>query len=145
MHDLVLDLEIRYLANRDRNLLFALVTDSPDSDRDVDDRDALVDVCRELIEALNRRYGQDGRTPFYLFHRHRVFNPSEGRWMGWERKRGKIHDLNQLLRGGFDSFPVKVGDTSILPQGSVRNHSRFRHAIAARFSRAGWSEPLRTR
>jgi cyclic beta-1,2-glucan synthetase len=114
VHDLVLDLEIRFLANRDRNLLFALLTDSPDSDSDVDERDALVDVCRELIEGLNSRYGQDGRAPFYLFHRHRTYNPSEGRWMGWERKRGKLHDLNQLLRGGFDSFPVKVGDLSVL-------------------------------
>ncbi len=111
IRDLVLDLEIRFLANRDPNLHFALLTDSPDSDCPVDDRDTLVDVCRKLIEGLNRRYAG---SPFFLFHRHRIYNDSEGRWMGWERKRGKLLDLNRLIRGGFDAFPVKVGDLSVL-------------------------------
>ena len=115
VRQLVVDLEIRYLANRDENLYFALVTDGPDSDNEEDERDRLVDVCVGLIEGLNHRYGSDGRTPFYLFHRRRIYNPSEGRWMGWERKRGKLLDLNQLMRGGFDSFPVKVGNISVLP------------------------------
>lgn len=107
---LVSDLEIRYLANRDPNLSFALITDWPDADRASDEsRDPLVHVCIGLIEDLNRRYGDEEKTPFYLLHRHRVFNPLEGRWMGWERKRGKIIDLNQVLRGGYDSFPIKVG------------------------------------
>jgi cyclic beta-1,2-glucan synthetase len=116
IRDLAMDLEIRYLANRDPNLYFALLTDSPDSDRAVDERDELIEVCEGLIEELNERYGVEGRTPFYMFHRHRVFNESEDRWMGWERKRGKLLDLNQLLRGGFDSFPIKVGDTTVLPK-----------------------------
>ncbi|MBC7924507.1 MAG: hypothetical protein H7039_02525 [Bryobacteraceae bacterium] len=116
VRDLLLDLEIRYLANTDDQLAFALVTDSPDSDHAFDDRDRLVAVCQAQIEELNARYGSHGRTPFYMFHRHRVFNASEGRWMGWERKRGKLLDLNQLLRGGFDSFPVKVGNLEILPR-----------------------------
>jgi cyclic beta-1,2-glucan synthetase len=113
VRDLALDLEIRYLANRDPNIYFALVTDSPDSDRPFDERDELVAVCRELIETLNRRYPD---SPFFMFHRHRVYNDSEGRWMGWERKRGKLLDLNQLLRGGFDAFPVKIGRLEVLPQ-----------------------------
>jgi hypothetical protein len=116
VRQLVIDLEIRYLANRDDNLYFALVTDGPDSDRAEDERDRLVDVCTGLIKGLNARHGAGGRTPFYLFHRHRVYNPSEGRWMGWERKRGKLLDLNQLMRGGVDSFPVKVGNLSVLPR-----------------------------
>ncbi len=115
VHELTLDLEIRYLANRDPNLCFALVTDSPDSDKPFDERDRLVDVCSELIDGLNKRYGTGERTPFYMFHRHRIYNPSEGRWMGWERKRGKLLDLNQYLRGGFDSFPVKIGNLNVLP------------------------------
>jgi hypothetical protein len=116
VRDLVLDLEIRFLANRDHNLLFALVTDTPDSDRPMDERDKLAGLAKELIEGLNRRYRTGGRAPFYLFHRHRTFNPSEGRWMGWERKRGKLLDLNRLLRGGFDAFPEKTGDLSLLPK-----------------------------
>jgi cyclic beta-1,2-glucan synthetase len=116
VHDLVLDLEIRFLANRDRNLYFALLTDPPDSDRQQDDRDALVELCTRLIEGLNSRYRSEGRSCFFLFHRHRTYNEAEGRWMGWERKRGKLLDLNQLLRGTFDAFPVKVGDLSVLPE-----------------------------
>jgi cyclic beta-1,2-glucan synthetase len=116
VRQLVMDLEIRYLANRSNNLYFALVSDWPDSDKEQDERDRVVEVCAGMIESLNKRYGRQGKTPFYLFHRHRVYNPSEGRWMGWERKRGKLLDLNVLMRGGFDSFPVKVGDLSVLPR-----------------------------
>ena len=115
VHDLVLDLEIRYLANRGRNLYFALLTDFPDSDRQEDQRDTLVGLCARLIEGLNVRYRSEGHAPFLLLHRHRRYNHAEGHWMGWERKRGKLLDLNQLLRGGFDAFPVKVGDLSVLP------------------------------
>ena len=108
VRDLVLDLEIRFLANRDPNLYFALLTDSPDSDRPVDERDALVAVCRELIEGLNRRYPR--ASPFFLFHRHRVYNDPKSRWMGWERKRGKLLDLNRLHARRLRRFPVKVGN-----------------------------------
>ncbi len=109
VRNLVLDLEIRFLANRDPNLYFALLTDSPDADRPCEEDHALVDLCRQLIEGLNRRYRSRTGTPFLLFHRHRVYNDSEGRWMGWERKRGKLLDLNRCLRGAADSFPVKAG------------------------------------
>jgi cyclic beta-1,2-glucan synthetase len=113
VRDLALDLEIRFLANRDPNIYFALVTDSPDSDTAVDERDALVGVCSELVQGLNRRYPG---SPFFHFHRHRVYNDAEGRFMGWERKRGKLLDLNQLMRGGFDAFPVKIGRLAVLPR-----------------------------
>ena len=121
VHDLVLDLEIRFLANRDPNLYFALLTDTPDSDQAVDQLDALVEVGRRLMEGLNRRYESEGRSPFFLLHRHRAYNESEGCWMGWERKRGKLLSLNRFLRGGDDAFPVKVGDVSVL--------SRVRYVI----------------
>ncbi len=111
---LALDLEIRFLANHDPNLSFALVTDCPDADRPEDERDKLAELCCELIDGLNRTYGNGDATPFYLFHRHRIYNASEGRWMGWERKRGKLLDLNQLLRGRYDSFPVKAGNLRAL-------------------------------
>ncbi|MGA7412935.1 MAG: glucoamylase family protein, partial [Bryobacteraceae bacterium] len=116
VRDLVLDLEIRFLANRDPNLYFALVTDWPDSDRPVEQGDPALDLCRQLIEGLNKRYRLDGRSPFFLLHRHRIYNESEGRWMGWERKRGKLLDLNQFLRGEYDAFPVRIGDDSVLPR-----------------------------
>ena len=115
VHDLALDLEIRFLSNRDRNLYFALLTDSPDSDRPEDQHDALVELASRLIEGLNVRYRSEACAPFFLFHRHRKYNQAEGRWMGWERKRGKLLDLNQLLRGTYDAVPVKVGDLPVLP------------------------------
>jgi|SRR5579871_368566 len=114
VHDLVLDLEIRFLANRDRNLHFALLTDPPDSDRLQNQDDELIALSARLIEGLNQRYRAEGRSPFFLFHRHHTYNESEGCWMGWERKRGKLLDFNKLLRGAYDAFPVKVGDMSVL-------------------------------
>jgi cyclic beta-1,2-glucan synthetase len=113
VRDLVLDLEIRFLANRGAQLYFALLTDCPDADRPIDERDRLVEVAAALIKGLNRRYPE---SPFFLLHRDRVYNEKEGRWMGWERKRGKLLDFNRLLRGGYDSFPVKVGNVAVLPR-----------------------------
>src|SRR6516165_4314168 len=62
------------------------------------------------------KYREQGKGSFLLLHRHRVYNPREKVWMGWERKRGKLLDLNKLLRQEYDKFPVKVGDLSILSQ-----------------------------
>ena len=93
-----------------------MLTDSPDAAQQFDERDDLVAVCAHLIEDLNRRYARGGHRPFLLFHRHRVYSESERTWMGWERKRGKLLDLNNLLHKRFDSFPVKVGDLGALPR-----------------------------
>jgi cyclic beta-1,2-glucan synthetase len=114
IRDLVRTLEIRYVGNRDPNLFFALLTDPPDSRDRFDDKDHHVSLCSGLIQALNQKYYDSGVRPFYHFHRHRVFNEVENTWMGWERKRGKLLDLNELLRGETDKFPVKIGDLSIL-------------------------------
>jgi cyclic beta-1,2-glucan synthetase len=116
VRQLVRDLEIRYLGNRDANLHFALLTDSPDSPKASNCQDELAVLASSLVEKLNEKYRNQPGGQFFHFHRHRIFNPSEGAWMGWERKRGKLLDFNNLLRGGFDSFPVKVGDLSILPK-----------------------------
>jgi cyclic beta-1,2-glucan synthetase len=110
----VRDLEIRYLANRDANLHFGLLTDPPDSAQQFDDKDKLADQCSRLIDVLNAKYKADGKGSFFLLHRHRAYNPSEGIWMGWERKRGKLLDFNKLLLGSTDNFPVKAGDLPIL-------------------------------
>lgn len=112
---LVADLEIRYLANHDSNLHFALVSDSPDSPEPASEKDKLVDLCAAKIDALNQKYGPEGKGSFFLFHRKRVFVESEGAWMGLERKRGKILDFNHLLSGQSDSFPVKLGNLALLP------------------------------
>jgi cyclic beta-1,2-glucan synthetase len=112
---LAADLEVRYLANRDANLSFALLTDFPDATEATEEDAELIKTCTEAIQALNERYRTNGRQPFYLFHRRREWNPKQGAWMGWERKRGKLIALNNLLRGEEDPFDVKLGDLARLP------------------------------
>jgi len=112
---LVEELEVRYLGNHDPNIHFALLTDLPDSRELAREDNPLIDLCAKLIGDLNEKYGADQSGTFFMFHRHRVYNPRERVWMGWERKRGKLMDLNRLLRGQYDSFPVKVGDLTLLP------------------------------
>jgi cyclic beta-1,2-glucan synthetase len=113
---LVEDLEVRFLGNHDPNIYFALLTDLPDSSEPSSEEDPLIDYCGQLIRELNEKYAGQAEGSFLLFHRHRVYNPRERVWMGWERKRGKLMDLNKLLRNEHDSFPVKVGDLSLLPR-----------------------------
>ena len=114
VRNLIEDLEVRYLGNHDRNIHFALVSDLPDSDVPAPEENALVALCSKLIVELNERYAAKDEGSFFHLHRHRVYNPRERGWMGWERKRGKLLDLNQFLRGHFDSFPVKIGDLPVL-------------------------------
>jgi cyclic beta-1,2-glucan synthetase len=111
----VRDLEIRYLANRQANLYFGLLTDPPDAMVAFDDKDKLAGVCSQMIEKLNAKYASDGHGSFFLFHRDRSYNAFDKVWMGWERKRGKLLDLNNLLLGRSDNFSVKTGDLSVLP------------------------------
>jgi len=113
---LVNELEVRFLANRDPNLHYALLTDLPDSISKPRENDssALVELASRLIEELNAKYRSERHGAFILLHRQRQFNIREGVWMGWERKRGKLLDLNKLLMGEFDAFPVKAGGVDAL-------------------------------
>ena len=111
VRELVEELEVRFLANQDPNIHFALLTDLPDSVTrpQTNDTDPLVEIAVGMINELNERYAGRGAGSFFLLHRHRIFNARQGVWMGWERKRGKLLDLNKLLEGAYDSFPVKIG------------------------------------
>src|ERR1700719_1643204 len=115
VRELVENLEVRFLGNHDPNVHFALVNDLPDSREPAREDNPLITLCSDLIRELNEKYAGQNNGSFFLFHRHRIYNPREKSWMGWERKRGKLLDLNKLLRAQYDSFPVKVGDLSILP------------------------------
>ncbi len=112
---LIEDLEVRFLANRDPNLLFALLTDFPDAPAETMPEDmALVALAKKSIEGLNQQYGRPSNDTFFLFHRPRVWNAVDKVWMGYERKRGKLTALNHLLRGkSKNNFAVVVGDESI--------------------------------
>jgi cyclic beta-1,2-glucan synthetase len=118
VQDLANDLEVRFLANRDPNLHFALLTDLPDAVSEPREKDShpLVELAVRLIDALNAKYASQKYGKFLLLHRHRVFNRRQGVWMGWERKRGKLLDLNKLLAGEFDAFPIKAGKIDVLRQ-----------------------------
>ena len=107
IEELVERLEVHYLANSTGELYFALLTDWTDAAAETAPGDeALLAVARDGIARLNRLYGEDR---FLLLHRARRWNPREGRWMGWERKRGKLHELNRLLRGATDTSFLTVG------------------------------------
>jgi cellobiose phosphorylase len=115
--DLVEGLEVRFLANRDEHLHFGLLTDLADApEATLPQDEPLLRFARERIEALNEKYGNQKAGSFFLFHRPRTWNPRERLWMGYERKRGKLAELNSLLRGGsVDRFALVVGRTSVLP------------------------------
>ena len=115
---LVERLEVHALGNMDPHIHFALLTDFPDAPCEhLAGEDEVLGAAIAAIEALNARYAPGAADRFYLFHRARRWNGSEGVWMGWERKRGKIEEFNRLLRGATDtSFTVRVGDPEILPR-----------------------------
>ncbi len=104
-------LEIHHLASPEGDLHFALVSDWTDSASEHAENDAaLVAAAAEGVARLNLRYGPaPGGARFLLLHRRRLWNEGESRWIGWERKRGKLHELNRLLRGATDTTFIDVG------------------------------------
>ncbi|HSJ28397.1 MAG TPA: glucoamylase family protein [Acidimicrobiia bacterium] len=122
--ELVERLEVHYLADPVGEFHFALLTDCRDADApELPDDADLLRIARLGIDELNAKHGPapGGTDRFLLLHRRRIFNPGEGRYMGWERKRGKLHELNRLLRGATD--------TSFMP-GHARIPDRVRYVIA---------------
>ena len=103
-------LEVHYLASPEGDLHFALLSDWVDSVTEhAEGDDALLAAAAAGITRLNHRHGEGSGGPrFLLLHRRRVWNEGEGRWLGWERKRGKLHELNQLLRGGADTTFMNI-------------------------------------
>ena len=111
-------LEVHHLSGAGGDLSFALLSDGVDADREVVEGDEhLLAVADLAIERLNQRYGPGPGGPRFLFlHRRRVFNAGQNAWMGWERKRGKLHELNRLLRGATDTtFMSIAGRTPQVP------------------------------
>jgi cyclic beta-1,2-glucan synthetase len=111
-------LEVRFLGNRDDNLHFALLTDFRDAAREaIPEDEPLLSLAKSRIEELNEKYAQGKGNTFFLLHRPRRWNAKERVWMGYERKRGKLAELNSLLRtpgNKTDRFSLVVGQTEIL-------------------------------
>ncbi len=121
LENLVEALEVRFLANRGPNIHFALLTDFFDaSHQTLPDDAAVLQLAQQRIAELNNQYADAaGEDCFFLLHRPRLWNERERTWMGRERKRGKLGDLNALLRKGDNSaFALIEGDVRVL--GNVR-------------------------
>ncbi len=115
VEELLQGLEVRYLANVDDHLHYALLTDFLDAPQEVMPADEeLLRLAVTGVEQLNHKYEGERTDIFFLFHRARSLNSHDAVWMGYERKRGKLADLNAFLRGAEGRFSQIVGDTAIL-------------------------------
>ncbi len=133
--EMVEALEVRFLANRDAHLHYGLLTDFHDAATEhLAADDALLAAVATKIAALNERYRPPGKTlghnnsgdMFFLFHRPRRWNGRERVWMGHERKRGKLADLNALLRGRAQAGP---GEVFSHIEGDTRGLTNVRYVI----------------
>lgn len=106
-------LEVNFLGNKDAGLVHAILADFADADQPEGPADrALVEQARHCLEKISQRHGE-GR--FLFLCRRRLYNPGEQRWMGWERKRGKLEEFNQLLGGSEDtSYDLILGQAEVL-------------------------------
>ena len=121
--ELIERIEVHYLANAEGDVFFALLSDWVDAPAETMPTDAeLLAVARDGIARLNRRHGEaaGGGSRFLLLHRRRRWNAGEGVWMGWERKRGKLRELNRLLRGATDTGFLGSDDEAPKVPGGVR-------------------------
>ncbi len=116
VQELIEKIQVHFLANQDKNIFFALLSDFADADFEQSQQDEqLLEMARNGIASLNDQYPDSGARRFHLFHRRRQWNPGEGVWMGWERKRGKLEEFNRLARGASDtSFVVHTADKLLL-------------------------------
>ncbi|MEO9235096.1 MAG: glucoamylase family protein, partial [Polyangiaceae bacterium] len=132
---LLAQLELHYLSAPDPSVAFALLTDHVDSPQMPDDS-ALLAHARATVDALNTKYAAGAIGPFHVLHREAKWNEGESCFMGCERKRGKLEELNRLLRGdqsttfkehlgdgaGLDSvrFVITLDSDTQLPLGAIR-------------------------
>ena len=130
-------LEVQFLANRGAHLHFAVLSDFTDAPTEHQEGDeAIVRAAVDGVAALNARYAGGGEEVFYLFHRARRWNPREGVWMGWERKRGKLAEFNQFVLGRRRRRLLhRGGRHQVDPRGPLRHHPRRRHGPAPRTRR----------
>src|SRR5690606_25018864 len=113
-------LEVHYLSGSGGDVVYALLIDGMDAETETTAADApLLAAGAAALTELNLRYGPaPAGSRFLLLSRRRLYNAAEGKWMGWERKRGKLHELNRLLRGAPDtSFEPVPGLSQQLPAG----------------------------
>lgn len=108
-------LELHYLANRDEQIHFALLGDLVDADQEELPQDAaIIEAARAGIARLNQTYSRPKGSTFHFLQRRRLWNPAEGVWMGWERKRGKLVEFIDLLQGATNTtYSCLMGDRAV--------------------------------
>ncbi len=114
--ELIEELEVYYLANREKNLYFAILSDFKDSKKEKEEGDqAIINCALKEIKRLNKLYAENDEDIFYYLSRYRQFNDKQNLWLGWERKRGKLMEFNSLIRGDKNtSYDVISGDVTKL-------------------------------
>ncbi len=113
---LISNIEKHYLANLDENIFLAILSDYTDAkEKNLDGDSELLEYFKHEIQKLNDKYNVN--NPFYLLHRDRVFNPKENKWMGWERKRGKLIEFNRFISGDQKTtYTTVIGDIEKLKE-----------------------------
>ncbi|MCP1242529.1 glucoamylase family protein [Acetobacter lambici] len=138
IQEMIKRLEKHYLASRDGEIYFALLTDWTDASTQFRQGDwDILDVATQEIARLNQTYppGTAG-VRFLILHRKRQWSTCEGKWIGWERKRGKLHELNRLLRGATDTSFINLSEQTV-PQNvkyvvTVDSDTRVPHEVVRR-------------
>ncbi|MEN8374048.1 MAG: glucoamylase family protein [Gemmatimonadota bacterium] len=153
VHAALHQLEINYQGNSGALFSFALLTDFADADaQHLEGEAETLDVLREGVARLNRIYEAGTEGPFFALHRARTWNGVEDRWMGWERKRGKLVELNDRILGRPSSLEILEGSPgrldairyvltldadTLLPKGTA---ARLVGALAHPLNRARFDE-----
>lgn len=116
VNELMDEMEVYYLANKEKNIYFALLSDFKDSNKKENKEDkGIIDEALKKVKLLNDKYSKEGENIFFFFSRYRKFNKKENLWMGWERKRGKLVEFNKMIRGDKNtSYDVFSSDISPL-------------------------------
>jgi cyclic beta-1,2-glucan synthetase len=114
--ELARKLEVYHLGNMDPKIIFGLLTDFTDAPYEsIEGDDDKVNAVLAWIDELNKKYPHKTGNYFHLLHRRRLWNPTEGVWMGWERKRGKLMEFNALLSGEENTSFSVVSDNRLFP------------------------------
>ena len=97
VQELMRKLEVYYLANKSKNLYFTLLGDCSESDKREEDFDEeVIQEGKKLVNELNKKYNE---KIFNFIYRKRIWNEGENSYLGWERKRGMLSQLNEYLLG----------------------------------------------
>ena len=104
----------------DDNIEFVLLGDFKDSAQPSETADN--EILRAAREGVNRLNERSGSARYHYLHRNRVFSVADGRYMGYERKRGALMALNDVLLGLDNAFDAEGHSVSTLTH-------RFRYVI----------------